>query len=430
MTFFSLTSGYLAAILTGVVIARMLGPSAKGITGYAALLLAIFTTYGNGLQSAILYQCGRNGEPEALVYGAAMRILLCTMLPCAAVLIAVGVIFPDHAVLAFLGCALPFAMVNQISSGFLLIKNDIRSTVVMGAFNTFGVMLFTIPAVLFLHAGVTAVLGIWACMFVCSGLYSFLRMSRFVPPFGVGTTLAIVREQTIFSLKSGSVSVADFLNLRVDVFVVGAMLSTELLGIYSLAVATGELMWQVSRPLSWTTTGRVAAADRAMAIALTATVTRNIFAVELALGALIFAFAPAVVQFVYGSAFAQSGEVVRWLMPGLVLYATHGPLGNFMLVKEGKPLTILAVQVTSVVACAIITILTIHRFGIYGAALATSCTYAFSAIAKAWLFMRHTGLTLRDIFILRTGDLERFGTLAKKMISPRIAALARAGAQS
>ena len=417
MTFFGQSSGYVVAVLTGIVVARTLGPAGKGVAAYASLLLAIFTTYGNGLQAAVMYQCGRNGEPVELVYGSALRIIGATMLPCAAVLLALGLLLPAHASLAFLACALPFAVYGQVTMGFFLLKGEIRTTIVQGAFNSFGVALFTIPALLVWHGGITAVLGIWATMFACSGLYAFFRIGAFAPRSNLGTTLATIREQVWFSIKTGSVSLADFLNLRVDVFVVGLMLDARSLGIYSLAVATGELMWQLSRPLAWTTVGRIASAERAEAIALTAKVTRNILAVEAVVGVAIFALAPAAVRLVYGPAFAQSGEVVRWLIPGLVLYAAHGALGYFVMVKEGKPLTILAVQTTSIVACAAITVATIHSFGIFGAALATTITYCFAAVIKAWLFMRYTGTSPLVFTLLQPEDIERYRRLAGTLLA-------------
>jgi O-antigen/teichoic acid export membrane protein len=190
------------------------------------------------------------------------------------------------------------------------------------------------------------------------------------------------------------------------------MLDARSLGIYSLAVATGEMMWQVSRPLTWTTIGRIASGEREYSIGLVTKVARNTLAIELLLGIVMFALAPAAVNIVYGNAYAESGTLVRWLLPGLILYAAHGGLGYFVMVKEGRALPILAIQVTSVVVCLTITALTVHRFGLVGAAFATTVTYSFCAVAKALLFMRYTGTSLRTLTILRCEDLERLRAFA------------------
>lgn len=405
-TFFGNSSGYVVSIITGIVVARTLGPAGKGVASYAALVMALFTSAGGGLQTAVMYQCGRNA-PQVLVYGAALRLLGLTMIPAALLLAAAGWLDPRHASLAYAAIAVPFAVYGQVACGLLLLHNDVRSTVIQGAIPTLGVGLLTIPALTVFHGGLTAVLAIWAGSFALSGLYAMWRLSRFLPAVTFGTTRELVVEQGWFGVKSGSVTLAGFLNLRIDVFVVSFMLDARTLGIYTLAVATGELMWQVSRPLVWTTIGRMANADRARAATLTATVTRHIFAMAVVVGAGVFALAPYAVRFVYGPAFAESGELVRWLMPGVILYAAQGPLANFITIKEGKPLATLAIQVSSVAACAAISALLIPRINVFGAALATAVTYCFATAALAVVFARCTGKPFASFVLLQREDFAR-----------------------
>jgi O-antigen/teichoic acid export membrane protein len=166
-------------------------------------------------------------------------------------------------------------------------------------------------------------------------------------------------------------------------------------------------MWQVTRPLAWTTIGRMAGADRERAIALTATVTRHIFALSCVVGAGVFALAPLAVRFVYGPDFAESGEAVRWLLPGVVLYAAQGPMANYITIKEGKPLATLVIQVTSVAACAAISVVLIPVMNVFGAALATSVTYCGASLALAVLFSRATGEPAASFTLLQGEDIAR-----------------------
>ena len=406
-TMASQSSGYVIAILTGIVVARTLGPAGKGIASYASLVLALFTTLGNGLQAGVLHACGRRGAEQALVYGAALRLIGATMLPAALILLVAGVAFPGHAVLAFVGCAVPFAVYGQVVSGLFLLNDDVRTTIWQGAFNTFGVALLTIPALLIFHGGVTAVLAIWALMFGLSGTFAFWRLNAYLPAFSWRSSWLSIREQGWFSVKAGATSLASFLNLRIDVFIVSLMLDARTLGIYTLAVATGELMWQVSRPLAWTTTGRIAALDRESAIDLAVKVSRMTLSVEVVFGLVIVLLAPFAVRIVYGNAYAESGSIIPWLMPGLVLYAAQGTLGYYITVKEGRPSAILGVQSACVVLCATITALTIHRLGIFGAALATSVTYCFAAVVNVVLFTRFTGVSPVSLIVPTAQDAAR-----------------------
>jgi O-antigen/teichoic acid export membrane protein len=409
LTFLGQSGGFVVAILTGVLAARSLGPSGKGVLALCALLLAVFTTYGDGIQSAIMFQIGRRPEAESAVYGASLRLIGVVFVPLAILLFAVGVAVPRFATWTFVACALPFAVYAQVVSAFMLLRNKVSSTIVLGAINTFGYAAVVSPALLIWHVGASGVLAIWALMYFLSGVYAFFQMSSMMAAKPKGaTTNGILVEQAWFSFKSGSVSVASFLNLRVDIFVVGLMLDTHALGIYSLGVATVEMMWQLTRPLGWTTIGRIAVAGRTEAIALTAMVTRNILAVSTLAGAILFLIAPLAVPFVYGRAFAESGDVVRWLIPGVIFYAANGTLGYYVMVKEGRPLLMFLVQAGSVVACAGITSLSIHSIGIYGAALATSVTYLLATLAKAVAFTQLTGASPLSFTILRTDDIQRY----------------------
>jgi O-antigen/teichoic acid export membrane protein len=420
LTFCGQSGGYVVAILTGVVVARTLGPPGKGVLALAMLLLAIFTTYGDGLQSAILYQCGRQRDSEHLIYAAALRLVGAAFVPLAIVLLVIGLLVPRFAALTFVAVAIPFAVYMQVANSFFLLRNQVATTLIVGGFGTFGYAAVVVPALLLWHAGANDVLGIWAGMYLLAGGYALFRISATIPPSAARTTTPpILFEQARFAFRSGSVSVASFLNLRVDVFVVGLMLDARTLGIYSLAVATAELLWQLSRPLGWTTLGRVATADRAAAIELTATVTRNTLAVMCVAGAVLFAIAPAAIALVYGSAYLESGYVLRWLIPGAVCYAANGTMGYYLTVKEGKPLTIFFMQAGSVVTCAAITVATLHVIGIYGAALATSVTYCLSSFARAAAFSLTTGTSPVSFLILRRDDLERYRRLAGRLAGSR-----------
>ena len=419
LVFIGNSSGYVVAIVTGIVVARTLGPAGKGIAAYAMLVMSVFTTFGSGVQAGIMHACGRNDRPQIVAYGTALRLLGLVMLPAAAILASVAAFDPRHASFAYVACAVPFAVYAQIANAIFMLHGDIRSTVIQGAIPPFGVALFTIPALTVFHGGLTAVLGIWSLMFAASACFALVRLGHYLPPFTLAGSPGALRDQAWYGLKSGATSLAGFLNLRIDVFVVGAMLDARTLGVYSLAVATGELMWQVSRPLAFSAMGRIATAEPARAAELTSAVTRSILALEAAAGALLFVIGPAAIALVYGRQYAESGTIVRCLIPGLIVYAAQMPLAFFLSVKDGKPLATLSVQVISVVACAAISALTIPHLNVIGAALATTATYGAAWLATALLFARSTGIPLARFTFLQRSDREHCGRAIRRSWQPR-----------
>jgi len=214
--------------------------------------------------------------------------------------------------------------------------------------------------------------------------------------------------------KSGFTSLASFLNLRIDVFIVSIMLGSAELGVYTLAIATGELMWKVAQAVVWSSLGRIASEPADRSAQLVAKVSRNIFTFQLIFGSIVFVLAPPLITIVYGSAFAETATALRYLLPGLMLYTVDSVMGYFFSVQQGKPTLRLMVQSASIVICATITMLTIHRLSIIGAAIATSVSYISVVIVMTILFTRATNIRVAEMFLLQRSDLDRYVQIIKK----------------
>src|ERR1700677_459408 len=125
LTFCGQSGGYVVAIFTGIVVARTLGPAGKGVVALAMLLLAIFTSYGDGIQSAIMYQCGNRREPEKLVYAAALQLIGAVFVPLSIALLITGFAVPRFGTLIFVAVAIPFSVYIQGANSFLLMRNQV-----------------------------------------------------------------------------------------------------------------------------------------------------------------------------------------------------------------------------------------------------------------------------------------------------------------
>jgi O-antigen/teichoic acid export membrane protein len=93
------------------------------------------------------------------------------------------------------------------------------------------------------------------------------------------------------------------------------------------------------------------------------------------------------------------------LLPGILAYSLEISLGFFIMVKLKRPKANLIMQVCSTVACAILTLVLLPRYGLLGAAFATSVTYAGVTVAGVVLFLRATRLPASRLFLFRREDL-------------------------
>ncbi len=382
------------AILVGIVQARTLGPGGKSVLAYAAVGLSLVLTATDGLTSAILAQSARDKRSAALVHAALLRTVGVLALPATVLIVAAGILFPSQRPLIGAALVVPFAVYVQGTHGLLLAAGAARSIIVQDSFNTvvFGIILA--PLLIFAHLTPYAALALWIVGWIASAVYGFYACRRLDEGTAVAPAPAIrpaVLEQIRWALKNGAVSLAGFINLRIDVFLVSAVMGARELGIYTLSVATGELLWSASQPICWSNLDRVAGAPFAEASALVVRLTRNMFAIQVGLAVIVALVAPWLLTVVYGARFAQSGLVLMCLLPGMALYAARMLMGYFVLVRLDRPLLLTLTQGASALACAVISLLLFPSYGIVGAAVATSVTYSVVVVFIAFVFCRATG---------------------------------------
>jgi O-antigen/teichoic acid export membrane protein len=409
-TFANLALGMGVQIAAGVVVARTLGPAGKGAIGYAGYILAFALTAAEGVRDAISWQFGTRKLPGPHVWGAALRLLAIAAISLAAILLAFAKV--DHAhTIAFVAAAIaiPFALYLQVANvvyqlSHKLERINLQSTITVGT----GIPLVTLLAVLFFHAGVASVLAIWAAGYVVAAIWASRGLHEMLGGKPVFDQPELTRAQAAFGAKASLSAAVAFLALRIDVFIVAALLSPASLGIYTLAIASGEFMWLASRSLTWSSTGTIATAEAPIAASLTARVIRMVLGLQILVAVPVFIWGPALITLVYGPSFALSGSVLRLLLPGLVLYGIDGVLSFYIAVRSGRPGTLLALSTFSFALCAGLTYVGVSRYGVLGAAAANTVTYVLAVALKGTFFLRATGLSPLALLIPRAEDLPRF----------------------
>jgi O-antigen/teichoic acid export membrane protein len=402
--------GQLAGIGSGIVQAHTLGPAGKAVLAYAALVLAMALTGTDGLSNAVLMQTGRYKGALARIHTALTALAATIALPCLLVGAAIGLAVPSQRPLIGAALAIPFAVYAQGSRGLLLAAGATGRVAWQSSITNVFLNLAIATALLVAHVDSYAVLGLWICGQAVAAGYTMLVVRKTIGerqsvPEGSPSVRSLLFEQINFGVRSSLATLSGYINMRIDVFLVSAMLGARLLGIYTLAVATGELMWGLSLPLLYASLESIAGDTFQEAATLTARLMRIVVAVQVLLGIVIFVGGPWLITLVYGKAFAEAGPVLRILMPGLVVYALETFLGYFILVQIKRPLLIFSIQMASAALCAVITVIALPRFGLAGAAFATSITYVGVVVFKSLFFRHKTGTGIREQWLLRPGDL-------------------------
>ena len=181
-------------------------------------------------------------------------------------------------------------------------------------------------------------------------------------------------------------------------FLVSYYLSIREVGLYALSVVIAELLWYIPNSISITLFPKVSAKDRSSANEFTRRVSRALITIMLIAGSIICLIAPVLIRIFYGEQFTESVIPLRILLPGIIAFGMVKILTGH-LHGRGKPQYGSIVTVCSLLLTILFDLLLIPRFGIIGAALATTFAYLFSLILTLFFFINMTGLSLKEILI-------------------------------
>jgi O-antigen/teichoic acid export membrane protein len=425
-TFSTQVGATAVSIITGIFVARYLGPPGKGFVNYAVTAVALVTVFFNGFSDALLYQFGKQAQPARHVLAAALRIFAAGAAFFMLLFALVAWQVPSQRPLAAAAAALPFALFVQLSTPFLVVRERYSVLIVRAITQSAGTALLTIPLLMFTHLRLSAVIGAWVAFSAVAALQSAWGMRPIFAapqPPSDASTADLARGQIRFGLRASAASAAGYLNLRIDVFVVSALLSAASLGYYTLAIASGEILWQVTRAFLWPAMGRIASEATASAAELVARLTRNILIIAGFGGIVAFAIGPWLIVHVYGAAFAPSGTALRFALPGLVVYAAEAALTQYIMLQLARPWMLIWAQLGSAAACAGITALTVGRYGIVAAAATTSLTYLAVTCVLVATFARSTGIPLARLLFVQAEDVASYrrvvsATLRRLRLAP------------
>ena len=193
---------------------------------------------------------------------------------------------------------------------------------------------------------------------------------------------------------SGTVVLGDAVqtaNYRLDVFLLAAFVPLAEVGIYAVAVALVEVLWQLPQAVSRSIFPRIKAGqlDRSRVVRLSG-------ALALGLGILSaagLALASWITVPLLGPDYARVPGILAVLLPGVVFVGISKPLAAWTL-SQGRPRQNLTASAIGLVVMVVGDLWLIPRFGLHGAAVAS--TLAYVVTGSAVVFMLRTKRSIRS----------------------------------
>ena len=406
-------------IATGVIVARTLGPAGKGILAYTGLMLGLLIAISTGQSLAVSWQYGRLKVESAVVYRAMLRLFRLVVLPLSLVLVTIGAFRRDGG-LAAAALMFPFVYYAQTTLAFFMSDGKVRWANIQGNIAPGIFLIFVSVAAFAFHAGIGAILVLWVLAWAIVAVWAHRMNAPYRPArdavFNARLVVETAVQQWWFMVKATLNQFVQILNFQIDLLIVLAVLGPSQVGIYSLAVSTGQAMWHISRPLAVSALGRVVGSSKEESAELTAACLRHSLFLVGAACVMLFIAGPALITFVYGPKFAPAGPALRWILPGIIAYCAMPFLSQFFTLQVGRPLLSTLAGAISTVVCAATTIVLLPKFGIVAGAIGTSASYVASFIFMLALFERETKLPVSKLLVLTRADVRHYTDLVRALI--------------
>ncbi len=207
-----------------------------------------------------------------------------------------------------------------------------------------------------------------------------------------------LREIMVYSFSCYLSNFTQFLNYRLDVFIVTYFAGLQTLGLYTLAVSLGQMIWLVSKAAATVLLPNVAAQQEEIDANAerTAQITRVAFGISMIAALLLAMFAAPIVPWLFGEEFQPSVAPLLWLLPGIAAFSAANVIASY-LAGAGKPRLNFYVSLAGLIVTIALDLLLIPRFNIAGAAIASTLSYLTSTIVIIYFFVRASNLKVRQI---------------------------------
>jgi O-antigen/teichoic acid export membrane protein len=422
-------------IATSVLIARTVGPTGKGsldlIVASAALLAIVLSL---SLPQGITYvvaqgKAAANVLASHLFFVSVLQALLA--LAILSLLRFTGylqIFLPDWGLWIVAGVVL-YVWVEMLTKFWAAILAGQQQIAIVNNSELVGrmaqfVSIFILAGALYL-SGKQLSVGVLFLVTLSAGiLINLFLLTSLGFKFQRSRNLSGLKAATAFAIPCYAANTAQFLNYKLDVFVVGFFVGAQSVGRYTLAVSLAQLLWLMSNSVASVLLPKVAASsDAGGTIRHTMRVTRLSLWATAACALALALLATQAIPLLYGEPFRPSIAALLWLLPGIVVFSVANVLAAYI-AGIGKPHLNLWVSGVSLIITITLDLALIPKLNIVGASIASTVSYSVSALMLIVFFIRETGVSLRQVLLPNSEDINFAIQLARPLL--RRAGLQRA----
>ena len=399
-----------------IILARVLGPADRGTFALLMLIPSVLIMVGGmGLEVANVYfSANRKYKLDDIISNS----LFATIALCSIIILICWAVSDARIVKEFLDknniaasylwalilFAMPLMFFNGFFSKILLGREQIIRFNLTNAFQS--ILQLTSIFIILVVLGQGIYGAVLSYIIAVAG--SALLVGFFIFRLGrirFSVKLGLLKDSIRYGGKAYLGNMVQFLNYRLDMFLVAYFLDVSAVGYYAIAVGIAERLWMIPNSLATVLFPRVATIGGKPANHLTCKTSRHTLIIVFALSLPLIALAKPVILLFFGSAFLPSVKPLVFLLPG-VIALSFAKILTSDLAGRGRPEFGALAAFVSLAVNIPLNLFLIPRWGISGAAFASTIAYALASLIVTIAFTKMSGSLWRDILFMKADDVK------------------------
>lgn len=384
----------LLSLITSILVARALGPEARGLYAVALTIAMIGVQLSNlGLHSSNTFQIAKNPGLMPSLLGNSLSISFIFGSFCAAIAGAVFYIFPDLApvqgLLLFLALVwIPFGLAFLLTQNLLIGIQEIREFNKIEIINKV-VAISLILILIFLNlTSAESIFSIALITMIFCFMLTVKKIARHLsrPPH---LSLSLFKRNLSYGIKSYLGSLITFLLLRVDLLMVDQMLGKKEAGFYDIAINLSEMVYIFPLVVSMILFPKLCSTqNNEEKWKLSKNVGKVLLIVMVLLCGLAIIVAHPVIRLLYGEPFIASVSAFTVLVISKFIMSVNSIFSNFVgsihVPWSTIPFSFLVLSVNI-----ILNLVLIETMGIMGAAISSAVSFSLLIPFHYFHTMKH-----------------------------------------
>ncbi|NQT04251.1 MAG: oligosaccharide flippase family protein [Planctomycetes bacterium] len=417
ITFASNVLTFILGLGTSIIIARVLEPTNKGIYALIVLMPTILLKFGTlGIEASNVYFSGNRKYTissigsNSLFYGVTLGLALILIFW----IVNTTEMYQNFinsknlntSYIWLLMLTLPFSLISGFLNSILIGREKVIQFNCLSILGIGLQVIFLFILLILLDLGVFG--AIIVSVVICPiNLVLMIVFVNKIEKVKFSFNARLLSDSLRYGTKAYFGNLAQFLNYRLDIFIVAYFLTTTDVGYYALAVGLAEKLWMLPGSIATILFPRVSSIKIQDANNLTPKVSRNTLFIMLLLAlGLLFVCKP-VIRIMYGFAYLPSVKPFMLLLPGIVALGV-GKIFTADLAGRGRPEfgTLAAFVSLAINIC--LNIWFIPKWGIAGAAFASTIAYSLATLIALIAYLEISGNSLLDTLIIKKQDIQTY----------------------